>query len=121
MPCQMSVGQVGAGDTYSRGASKGKSYWCVGHKSCILGRGGSLYGLCVCVRACMCMCVCLPPVEMLISKRILGVGRCNIIIWYWLLGGVSITTLSKGAYRALCARCARAVRKVGCSPPLGVR
>ena len=29
--------------------------------------------------------------------------------------------LALGAYRALCARCARAVRKVGCSPPPGVR
>ena len=28
---------------------------------------------------------------------------------------------STGAYRALCTRCARAVRKVGCSPPPGVR
>ena len=31
------------------------------------------------------------------------------------------TWLTVGAYRALCARCARAVRKVGCSPPPGVR
>ena len=28
---------------------------------------------------------------------------------------------SMGAYRALCACCARSVRKVGCSPPPGVR
>ena len=29
--------------------------------------------------------------------------------------------LEQGAYCALCTRCARAVRKVGCSPPPGVR
>ena len=28
---------------------------------------------------------------------------------------------TRGAYRALCTRCASAVRKVGCSPPPGVQ
>ena len=31
------------------------------------------------------------------------------------------SVVPQGAYRALCTRCARAVRKVGCSPPPGVR
>ena len=35
--------------------------------------------------------------------------------------GALPSPLPSGAYRALCARCARAVRKVGCSPPPGVR